>query len=297
MHSRDRAIRRNNVNSGASMTQRALVGLIAGTYSIISAEGQSDNYAGEVGAELAAAAQRQASDNSGAASSNNTPLPRFVLSMSNLAAEFSAAASFEAAIAFTEDFFTIQVVKVLVFTAVFVLFVAVAFVFPYTINEILRRFGMAHNYRGVFRWLLSIAIVLMGMTIAFAAVKVELFSNNVTVIAISIIISTGTADVLRNILGRTFVLLDNVADIGQEVSLYGERGVVVELAFTVVKIRSINNPQDVHNLPYHLFQNATSTTHGIVYMRAQEDVETNLREEAAMTIHTKGRQTKDMKKQ
>lgn len=135
-----------------------------------------------------------------------------------------------------ETVFTTGLLGLLLVLAIIGLSVVLAYILPFLANALLRRFGVARHWRVLVRFILSIAVVLIGFWIALAAIGIDLGQILLGFGFISIALSAGLGAAIANVVaGLTLQTSDDIA-VGHYVRVGGYTGRVVETNISSVRL-------------------------------------------------------------
>lgn len=199
-----------------------------------------DAYSGSTNAQQNGAAYAQQQQQADGARSIEQQPHRFVLSASNFATHFAMHNNMHSMLEFVEDLFAVRIPKFITFAVIVSFSLVIAKILPLIFDEILRRFRTPENYRAGFWLFLQGLIVVFGIWLGLAAVGIDFFGILFTFGVITIGITQAIGAPLGNIFSGFMVQTEGYVRRGQDITVEGVRGIVVDIGLSSVTIKRID---------------------------------------------------------
>lgn len=174
-----------------------------------------------------------------------------VLSRENIARSLSMAEGARAALDFVEDMFAVRLPKLFIFAIIFGFGLLLTSVLPIFLEEVLSRLGAPRHVRVGWGYLTYVATFIGALWVALAAVGIDFLGIVLTLGVVTIAVSVGVQAIIGNIASAFTIQITDKAELGQDITVNGVRGIIVEMNLSDVVLRLPDG--DIVFLPNNYF--------------------------------------------
>ncbi len=154
-----------------------------------------------------------------------------------------------AAMDFMEELFAVQLPKLLIFALIFGFGLLLAKLLPLFTEEFLARIGAMQNVRIVWAYITFLGVFAAALWIALAAIGINVWQILITFGILTLALTAGFQVVISNTVSAFAIQLTNKTETGQEISVNGVRGIVVEMNLADVLVRLVDGSEDLVYIP------------------------------------------------
>lgn len=158
------------------------------------------------------------------------PVEQFILGKEVYASKLSFGNTLSVAMEFVELFFAVILPKIVVFSVIMGFVIALKFILPLLMNEILMRFRVPSNLRAFVKHSLQFLILIGGLSVALAGVGINLLGILLSFGFIGFFITTSVAPWLNNISSGFSIEYTNKIVLGETISVGDAVGKVIVIA-------------------------------------------------------------------